>query len=317
MQEFRQIVNPIAANLVMTNWARELTLGSKDDWEKSHKLFDALSRHFSSGPGGARTAQEVFAAWPNPHESFSCQEYAKMFVALARATGVNAFYVHLERDFAGNVVYHDCAVVFAEGKALLVDPAYRWFGAPHKEFLVLDDLETIAHHYFQQSEGQKDIWLSNCRLAEKLHPDFAWGQCKLAAALLQAGQPLEAEKVLAAAFRLQPDRWDAYELQGILADQQGHLDKAIASFQKSLALNPKGSRAHFGLAHLFLKQAKPAEARQEFHSALENGLESGDETDARRHLAELSEGLANKRGHFLTEGAHARSSTTDATSREQ
>jgi tetratricopeptide (TPR) repeat protein len=297
VQEFQQIVNPIAANLAMTNWARELTLGGKDDWEKARKLFDALSRHFSSGPGGARTAQEVFAAWPDPHESFSCQEYAKLFVALARAVAVNAFYVHLERDYAGNFVYHDCTAVFGEGKALLVDPAYGWFGAPHNEFVLLDDLQTIAHHYFQPAEEHTDMWLSNCRLAAKLHPDFAWGQCQLAAALLQRGQTLEAEKILAGAFRLQPDRWDAYELEGILADQQGHLDKAVVSLQKSLALNPKGSKAHFGLAHLFLKQAKPAEARQEFHSALENGLQSDEESDARRHLAELSEGVANKGVH--------------------
>lgn len=37
------------------------------------------------------------------------------------------------------------AVVFLEEGACLVDPAYRWFGAPHQEVVVLSDLETIGH----------------------------------------------------------------------------------------------------------------------------------------------------------------------------
>jgi hypothetical protein len=42
------------------------------------------------------------------------------------------------------VVYHDCAAVFANGKALLVDPAYQWFGVPHREFVLLNDVQVIA-----------------------------------------------------------------------------------------------------------------------------------------------------------------------------
>ena len=72
-------------------------------------------------------------------------------MALARAVGVKAFYVHLEEDYSGEIVYHDCAAVFVGGKALLVDPAYQWFGAPHKQYVVLDDLQAIAHQYYQPS----------------------------------------------------------------------------------------------------------------------------------------------------------------------
>ncbi len=43
--------------------------------------------------------------------------------------------LHLDCGFertqnSGEIVYHDCAVVFIGDKALPMDPAYQWFGAP-------------------------------------------------------------------------------------------------------------------------------------------------------------------------------------------
>jgi hypothetical protein len=35
-------------------------------------------------------------------------------------------------------------VVFVGDKALLVDPAYQWLGAPHKAYVVLDDVQAIV-----------------------------------------------------------------------------------------------------------------------------------------------------------------------------
>ena len=87
---------------------------------------------------------------------------------------MKAFYVHLEKDYSGDIVYHDCAAVFVGDKALLVDPAYQWFGAPHKEYVVLDDVQAIAHQFYQPSG--KGGQVARCRLATKLHPDTAWGQ---------------------------------------------------------------------------------------------------------------------------------------------
>ena len=175
-EEYKQVINPLASTPAMDRWAQELARGATNDLGKARKIFDALARHLDTGEAGTRTAQEVFAVWNDPAQSFCCQEYAKLYVALARAVGVKAFYVHLEKDYSGEVVYHDCAAVFAEDKALLVDPAYQWFGAPHKEYLVLDDLQAVAHHYYQPS-GKANL-VARCRLAAKLHPDTAWGQVR-------------------------------------------------------------------------------------------------------------------------------------------
>ncbi len=143
--EYKLVVNPLASTPAMDRWAQEMTRGATNDLEKARMIFQALTRHLDTGEIGTRTAQEVFAAWNDPAQSFCCQEYAKLYVALARAVGVQAFYVHLEKDYAGEIVYHDCAAVFIGDKALLVDPAYQWFGVPHKEYAVLDDVQAIAH----------------------------------------------------------------------------------------------------------------------------------------------------------------------------
>ena len=149
--EYKLVINPLASTPAMDRWAQELTRGATNDLDRARKIFDALARHLDTGEAGTRTAQEVFAAWNDPAQSFCCQEYAKLYIALARAVGVKAFYVHLEKDYSGDIVYHDCAAVFIGDKALLVDPAYQWFGAPHKEYVVLDDVQAIAHHYYQPS----------------------------------------------------------------------------------------------------------------------------------------------------------------------
>jgi len=278
----------------MDRWAQELVRGATNDLGKARMIFDALARHLDTGEAGIRTAQEVFAVWNDPAQSFCCQEYAKLYVALARAVGVTAFYVHLEKDYSGDVVLHDCAAVFAEGKAFLVDPAYQWFGAPHKEYLVLDDLQAVAHHYYQPS-GKGDP-VARCRLAAKLHPDTAWGQLHLVGALIGADEFIEAGKTLKIAQQLEPGRWDAYTYQGLIAVSTGDPDAAVASLRKALELNPKHGPTHYTLAKVLGMQDKLEEARDECRLALLYGsmLSAEDKAVVLRAIAEINEKLPPK-----------------------
>jgi len=288
-EEARQVINPMAATPAMTNWAVELTAGAPDDMQKARKIFEALTRHLSREAGGTRTAREVFAAWKDPRESFSCQEYAKLFVPLARAVGVPAFYVHLEKDYKGRVVYHDCAVVFADGKALLMDPAYQWFGAPHQEFLILDDLQVVAHHYSQAADVSPRDQIARCRIANKLHPNFAWGQVALTSAYLEAYKLDEARSALRRIFELETNRWDAWRMQGVLGLAEARPNEAVVAFRKAAELNPGNGEIRLHLAHTLLKLGKSAEAQEEFKSAINAGLNAEHERNATRLLAELSE----------------------------
>jgi tetratricopeptide (TPR) repeat protein len=292
--EYKLVINPLASTLAMDRWAQELTRGATNDLDRARKVFDALARHLDMRDVGARTAQETFAAWNDPAQSFCCQEYAKLYIALARAVGLKAFYVHLEKDYSGDIVYHDCAAVFIGDKALLVDPAYQWFGAPHKEYVVLDDVQTIAHHYYQPSGKGNQV--ARCRLAAKLHPDTAWGQLHLAGALIKANEFVEAAKALHKAQQLEPERWDCYTYQGFLAIKTGDLDGAAASLRKALELNPKHGPTHLILGLVLTRKGKLEAARDEYRLAVlyDSMLSSEEKTAALRAIAEINERLPGK-----------------------
>ena len=286
--ELKMVVNPIASSEDMKHWAEQLTEGAASDFDKANALFDGLMRRIElRGEREQRTAREVFAAWDEPEVSLVCQEYAKLFIALARDVDLPAFYVHVDKDYRGRIVPHDCAVVFADGKALFVDPSYQWFGVPHINFVILDDVETIAHHFFQHTNSDRDV--SRCRLAAKLHPDSAWGQIKLFRALCKAGQWDEARTVLDTASRLEPDRWDVYLWQGVMADRDDNLEAALGYVQKSLESNPESSFAHCLRASLLAKMGKLKEARDEFRAGLRYEPQSEVAEMARRAIAKINE----------------------------
>jgi tetratricopeptide (TPR) repeat protein len=256
--------------------------------DKAKALFNGLMRRIELGSEREqRTAREVFAAWDEPDVSFVCQEYAKLFIALARDVNLPAFYVHIDKDYSGKTVPHDCAVVFVDGKALFVDPSYQWFGVPHKEFVILDDLQTIAHHFFQSTNTDQDM--SRCWLATKLHPDSAWGQIRLFRALYKAELWDEARTALDVASRLEPNRWDVYLFQGVMADHDGNLEEALSNAQKSLESNPESAVAHYLSARLLTKIGKLKEARDEFRDGLRYEPQSKMAEVARRAIAQINE----------------------------
>jgi tetratricopeptide (TPR) repeat protein len=307
--EMAMVVNPIAGSEEMKRWAEQLTKDTTSDLDKAKALFETLAGRIQTGGGrGKRTAREVFAAWDQSDVSFSCQEFAKLFIALARYVNIKAFYVHLEKDYKNKVIYHDCAIMFSENGALLVDPAYRWFGVPHKDFIVLNDVQAIAHHFFQH--GDADRIASRCRLAAKLHPDFAWGQVCLVSALCKEGMWDEARTALDTALRLEPDRWDAHLCQGEIAIHDGDLDAALGYVQKALELNPESASTHYALANVFGIMGKHEEARDEFRACLR--YEPEPEIAEQAHLIiaqinekigiELSEIETNERENNLMEG---------------
>jgi tetratricopeptide (TPR) repeat protein len=234
-----------------------------------------------------RTARQVFAAWNEPEVSFVCQEYAKLFIALARDVNLKAFYVHVDKDYSDKTIPHDCAVVFINGRALFVDPSYQWFGVPHKDFVILDDLQTIAHHFYQPTNTDRNV--SRCLLAAKLHPDSAWGQIKLFRALYKAEQWDEARKALDTASQLEPNHSDVYLFQGVMAEHDGNLEEALSYVQKSLDSNPESAVAHYFSAGLLNRMGKLKEARDEFRAGLRYGPRSEMAEEARRAIAQINE----------------------------
>jgi pentatricopeptide repeat protein len=286
--ELSMVVDPLASNEEMKRWAGQLTEGAKADMEKAKAIFDGLTRRIEPGhEHGHRTAKEVFAAWNDPNVSLICTEYANLFIALARAVELRAFYAHVEKDYRGKAVPHDCVAVFLDDKALLVDATYRWFGVPHKEFVILDDLQAIAHHLAQLKDP--DRVLARRRLAVKLHPNFAWARFALMRSLCKSEQWDEARRIFESVLELEPDNCEVYLWRGVFADHDGDLDAAADYLQKASALNPENALAHFGLGEILGRQGKLKEAREEFRACLRYTQDANTADNARKMIAQINE----------------------------
>jgi tetratricopeptide (TPR) repeat protein len=214
-------------------------------------------------------------------------------IALVRAVGLQAFYVHLEEDPQGRIVYHDCAVVFVEGRAFLVDPAYRWFGAPHRRFTVLNDVQVVAHQLLQPS-GTEDT-VARCRAGVKLHPDLPWCHLQLARAYLAQDQFSDAESALAAADALEPDRWDWHAVRGHLDLKRGRYEEARERFTSALKRNPNHGLAYWGLGVALSELSEAQAARDTLALALLHQLPADVRASAERLLAQLEEQLAQQK----------------------
>jgi tetratricopeptide (TPR) repeat protein len=229
---------------------------------------------------------EAIALWLE-EAAFRCSEQARLFAALARDVGLDAFYVDVERDCYDEPVLHACAAVFHNGKAWLVDPSYYWFGVVHKQFKVCDDLQAIANYFHQKD----DIPL--CRVAAKLQPNSAEVQFILAGELMKNDQLPEARKVLDIALRLDSESWQAHYSRGAWAGRNSDWAAATEWLRKSAALNPGHAHTHFLLAIALRNLDRLKEARDEFRLALsaEAGLNREHTEAARQYLAELNERL--------------------------
>jgi tetratricopeptide (TPR) repeat protein len=283
------VTNPLASTPEMDRWARELTVGATNDLQKAQMLFNKLTRHVDRGPSNnARTAREMFATWNKPGQSFICQEYANFYVALARAAGLKTFFVAVHEEFDGEKALHACAGVCIADKFLLVDPSYCWFGVPHKQFTVLNDLQTVALHLSQHHPSPMAASIA-CKLA----PDLAVAQINLFFSLVGAGQWKEASEALSTALKLEPDSSSANAARGVWALHEGKPEEAIGFLLKSVEVDPTQGDIYLRLAEAYAGQGKLREARNHFRNALHNGLVETDAEQARQAIAQINEKISS------------------------
>jgi tetratricopeptide (TPR) repeat protein len=104
------------------------------------------------------------------------------------------------------------------------------------------------------------------RLQTKLQPGSAEAAYRLGAALLEQGKAKEARTELARADRLMPDMPETLYSLGKAASLEGDSVAAEKAWTKLLSIEQQSSlaaQAHFGLAGLYRKQGKTAEAQHE------------------------------------------------------
>jgi tetratricopeptide (TPR) repeat protein len=288
--ELALVTNPLESTPAMRAWAEKVTQGETNDFDKAKALFEDVTRQFRfDGSNGFRSAQGVFAGMDDKSASFNCLEGSHLYVALGRSIGLKVFLCQVERDYQNDVVYHACAALFVGSNALLVDPAYQWFGVPHKEVTVLDDLQAIGLDYFERGDLDSESALARCQIAEKLYPECELGIFNHLNLLCVLGKWYEARTLVPQAVKVNHDEWPLAEEQGILADHDGNDDLALSLFAKASRLNPGYGRLHFRLAETLFKNKKLDDAKAEYQVALRFELPPEWRSSALQSIAAINE----------------------------
>ena len=278
-------VNPFAANSEMVRWAKQLVGSSTNNFEKAKLIFDALSKRSTAeiGTPQARTAEEAFRHLQKTGAYISCQDFTFLFVALARAVGVSAYYVSVSKDVSDVYVLHACAGVFAQAKAILVDPAYFWFGVPHKEFAFKDDVEATGLFLSQSSD------LKDKLIATNLAPRSALAYFNLAMELASQNQSKKAWNAYQTGVRLKGEPWLALATEGVLEYFDHKPEAAIEHLRQSLSLKPEFPTLHFVLGEALIDARTFETARDEFRFYLQNFDNPEFADEARERISYLNE----------------------------
>jgi tetratricopeptide (TPR) repeat protein len=282
--ERRLLPNALACNTQMVGWAEKIVAGSKNEMEKASLLFAALTR--PTRPGGwtrTLTAEQAFVEWSNSRAYLTCQDFTVMYVAMARAVGLKAYYVLVTKDYLNKYVNHACAGVILDEGALLVDPAYGWLGVPHREYEFESDLRVAAAFLVQTNDPASE------RLAFELAPD--WAPSFFWVAINRAGRHERkgAREALSKGLKLDSTSPRAFYSEGCVEWAEKDLGPAATHFQLCLAIDPAWSQAHYMLADIYTTEADPKRAREEYRMYLQGETEPEFADQARSALAQINE----------------------------
>jgi tetratricopeptide (TPR) repeat protein len=107
------------------------------------------------------------------------------------------------------------------------------------------------------------------RIQTKLQPGNAEAAYRLGDALLEQGKAHDARAELTRADKLMPDMPETLYALGKAASLEGDTATAEKAWTKLLSIEKQSSlaaQAHFGLAGIYRKEGKPAEAKQEMQA---------------------------------------------------
>ena len=281
-QSGHDLGDPLECTPAMRRWAETITAGTTNDLQMAKALFDEVRKGAIPGPvvgNTYRTAAGVFTNWGSRSNSFVCQELAYLYIALARATGLDAHYALVEQDCYGNQDFHACAALTSVGRTNLVDPAYSLFEAPHQRFRILDDVETMAVHLSGMDS------LAPRRLACKIAPTLTIVHESLFQKLVEEQNWKEAEVQKTELVRLDPDSPSAHYAEALTALRQGRLEDASGPALLAVRQAPMSARFHALAAEIFARQGELTQAELSARSALKWSQNKQAEDQARFALA--------------------------------
>jgi tetratricopeptide (TPR) repeat protein len=288
--ELAVAVDPLAVSPEMNHRAHELIAKATNDLEKATLLFHDVIRHVKNDSllpeKRYLTAQESFDRLKQPDGWLHCQDATFLYVAMARAVGLRAYTVDVYETCDGTRTLHSCASVFVERGCLLVDPAYYWFGAPHKSFRILDDVQNLGAYLCVDPDLKQNL------VASKLAPDLPLVQYNLCRELTDLQRWSEVASSLPLLQKVDSVGALAAQIQADLAIHEGRLDAAVGYLLKAVEIDPHQFYTRAQLGKIYVVQGKSKEALAAYQQAL---LCPHTETDAEAIARAVSETTAKDR----------------------
>ena len=171
-----------------------------------------------------------------------------------------------ERTIVAMFMNNRAAEALARGQ---LDDAYWWAReAIERDGGFLEAYNTLGVIYRRHGDLREAELVSRKLIA--LEPDNPTFVANLAAVLDAAGQPREAQALLARLQRIEPFPPFHFMDQAQLALNRGDFNAAIDLFKRELAREPDYPPAHFGLAVAYYQLGDIASAQQHLTTAMEN-----------------------------------------------
>lgn len=282
-------------------WARRLVRDAQTDAEEVERLAAAMLDPARLGlryvPSVTTSAEETLR-----RSEGNCLALASVFIGLARAAGLQAYYIDASIRVHATRVADDGTAVNEGHVSALVRTASGNFGLDFTRlgtiewYRVLDDVEALANYYnnrgFEmmdraESERAPVDWPAverEFRLAVKVLPSFARAWNNLGVAAARQGRLAEAKANYRAAAGHDPKLAAPHNNLGELHLANGELADAVRELETAAALDPAAPHVQYHLALARLRRGDRAGARQALRRALEL---RADYPEARALLQEL------------------------------
>jgi tetratricopeptide (TPR) repeat protein len=232
----------------------------------------------------------------------NCLALASVFIGLARAVGLQAFYIDASiRVHSTRVAVDGTTVTEGHVSALVKTPSGN-YGLDFTRlgtiqwYRVLSDVEALANYYNNRGfemmdraevEGAAVDWPAverEFRLAVKVLPSFARAWNNLGVAAARQGRAGEAVESYRAAIAHDPKLAAPHNNLGELHLARGELADAVRELEAAASLAPAAPHVQYHLALARLRRGDRAGAREALRRALEL---RADYPEARALLAEL------------------------------
>jgi regulator of sirC expression with transglutaminase-like and TPR domain len=273
-----QLVHAVSAE---SGGVRARTFENERVRELAGALFDPRRLGLRYVPSVTTTAEETLR-----QSQGNCLALASVFIGLARAVGLEAYYIDASVQMH-ETRYADDGTTVNEGHvtAMVKTPTANIgldFSAAGrvKWYRVLDDVEALAHFYnnrgFEQldraeSAGEAVDWVAierDFRRAVQVLPSFAraWNNLGLAASRL--GHRDEAMRNYRTAIARDPRLAAPHNNLGSLHLAAGDLEAALTELEAAAKLDPAGSHIQYNLAMALLQRGDRNGARRALERAI-------------------------------------------------